>query len=374
MAAEGKKKNYTLEVIAVIVLIYWLWTGYNKRKLSTISPPVTKPTIDPEVDNCNVDPFKCNPVPCEEFIYKPLAPFDIQRGGTLNIPKGTCFRGDGSVYADSPNGYGSDYAEQQAQEYSDTKQAEAIQNINKKTITFRLINSTAVKETVQILDTTQDSVPFDPVPAPTPVIDFVTDTDGNIYHWVTIGTQQWLVENLKTTKYADGTPIPNLTLDADWNAENGSGGHDGASCWYNNDIANKTPYGALYNWYAVDNAHGLAPTGWRVPSETDFNTLILALGGNAIAGGKLKEVGLSHWNDPNTGATNEVGFNLIGAGSRLGEGTFVQINEYGELVCSNENSSTEAIIMDVIHLGINIGWGYHSTKNYGFTVRCMRDI
>ena len=202
----------------------------------------------------------------------------------------------------------------------------------------------------------------------------VVDGDGNNYTYVTIGTQQWLVENLKTTKYIDGTAIPNLTVDADWIVEDGTGGHDGAYCWYSNNIANKTPYGGLYNWYAVDNTHGLAPTGWRVATSTDFATLTAFLGGNSVAGGKLKETGIIHWNNPNIGAVNEVGFSLVGTGSRLNDGTFVQINEYGNLICSNENSPTEAIVMNVKDSNIDIRWGYHSTKNYGYTVRCMRDL
>ena len=98
----------------------------------------------------------------------------------------------------------------------------------------------------------------------------VTDVDGNSYTTVTIGTQQWMVENLKTTHYADGTAIPNLTIDGDWIAD-----VTGAYCWYNNDIVNATPYGALYNWYAVTNAHGLAPAGWRIPTESDLDALML---------------------------------------------------------------------------------------------------
>lgn len=373
MAAEGKKKNYTLEVIAVIVLIYWLWTGYNKRKLATISPPVTEPALEPEVDNCNVDPFKCNPVPCEEFIYKPLAPFDIQRGGTLNIPKGTCFRGDGSMYADSPNGFGSDYAEQQAQEYSDIKQAEAIQNINKKVITFKLINSTAVKETVQVLDTTQDSAPFDPAPI-TPTSGTINDIDGNEYHWITIGSQQWLVENLKTTKYNDGSDITKFIDDAGWMT--GFTSQVPGYGWYANDIANKDPYGALYNWLAVVNPKGIAPSGFRVASAGDWDVLAAFLGGYAQLGtlaGGLKEVGLTHWKTPNFGATNVLGFTAVGNGIHLtGSGDFY-LTEHFQVWTSTPTDVALAEIRYIYYDSDFIDFG-SLNKAHGFGVRCVRDI
>ena len=116
--------------------------------------------------------------------------------------------------------------------------------------------------------------------------------------------------NLKTTKYNDGTSIPNVTNDTSW-----SNLTTGAYCWYNNDVSYKNPYGALYNWYAV-NTGKLAPKGWHVPSDAEWTTLITYLGGESIAGGKLKEAGTTHWLSPNTEATNSTGFSALPGGRR----------------------------------------------------------
>ena len=206
----------------------------------------------------------------------------------------------------------------------------------------------------------------------------VVDVDGNVYNVVTIGSQQWMVENLKTTKYADGTPIPNLTLDADWIAEDGTPGHDGAYCWYNNDIANKTPYGALYNWYAVNNAHGLSPTGWRVPTKTDWETLIVNAGGTAIAGEKLREVGPTHWNAINTG-TDDYGFKLVASGERYfvdgtfyskGDGTVDAAVFAWASTLLNAQFAYE-LYVDGRYAWATVPWDF---KWQGNNVRCMRDI
>ena len=135
----------------------------------------------------------------------------------------------------------------------------------------------------------------------------VTDADGNVYHTVTIGTQVWMVENLKTTKYNDGSSIPNVTVGA-WGPLTTP-----AYCWYNDDATNKADYGAIYNWYAVATGK-LAPTGWHVPTNAEFMTLVNYLGGLDSAGGKLKEAGFAHWDPPNTGATNSSGFTGLPGG------------------------------------------------------------
>jgi uncharacterized protein (TIGR02145 family) len=114
----------------------------------------------------------------------------------------------------------------------------------------------------------------------------VTDKDGNVYHTITIGTQVWMVENLKTTKYNDGTDIPLVKDSATW-ANLTTPGY----CWlYNDQTTYINTTGALYNWYAV-NTGKLAPIGWHVPSDSDFIALTKYLGGENTAGGKLKEAG-----------------------------------------------------------------------------------
>ena len=160
----------------------------------------------------------------------------------------------------------------------------------------------------------------------------LVDKDGNVYTVVTIGTQQWIVQNLRTTTYADDAAIVNIADAGTWIADT-----TGAYCWYDNDISYKTPYGAIYNKYAVDNASGLVyferagvqETGWKVPDATDWATLIAYIGG-ASYGYKLKEIGLSHWDAPNTGATDTYGLACIGGGIRDEDaGAFDLINEYG---------------------------------------------
>jgi uncharacterized protein (TIGR02145 family) len=204
---------------------------------------------------------------------------------------------------------------------------------------------------------------------------FIYDIDGNLYHYVRIDSQEWLVDNLKTTKYADGTPIPNLTLNADWIAEDGSAGHDGAYCWYNNDIANKTPYGALYNWYAVDNVHGLAPTGWRVPSDADIIALATFIGTDSIVGGKLKETGLTHWLTPNTDASDNYGFKGLPGGERTNLGAFYNITTNGRHWNTDPVDATKAYSYHLVYISAYIDksiTGYEKAR--GFSVRCMRDI
>jgi uncharacterized protein (TIGR02145 family) len=140
----------------------------------------------------------------------------------------------------------------------------------------------------------------------------VTDVDGNVYNTVTIGTQVWMAENLKTIKYNDGTNIPLVPVA--W-----AGLNTPAYCWQNNDEGtNKAIYGAIYNWYTV-NTGKLCPTGWHVPSDAEWTVLTTLLGGESTAGGKLKETGTAHWTNPNTGATNETGFTALAGGSRTGE-------------------------------------------------------
>src|SRR5664279_5386678 len=125
------------------------------------------------------------------------------------------------------------------------------------------------------------------------------DIDGNVYKNVTIVKQILMAENLKTTKFNDGTSIPLVRENSAWKDMNSP-----SFCWYNNDATtNKNNYGALYNWYTV-NTNKLCPSGWHVPSDAEWTTLRTYLGGDSVAGGKLKETGTTHWKSPNTGATN----------------------------------------------------------------------
>lgn len=170
------------------------------------------------------------------------------------------------------------------------------------------------------------------------------DLDGNTYTEVTIGTLTWLVENLKTTKYADGTPIPNVTDPATWAALT-----TGAYNWYNSDITNKTAYGALYNGFVLSNAKGLAAitkggtlqTGWRVAAYVDFATLVAYLDGILLAGGKLKETGLTYWNTPNAGADNSVEWYGRGGGVIMDTGYSLLQKVFGMWWSNTEESGNK---------------------------------
>ena len=196
----------------------------------------------------------------------------------------------------------------------------------------------------------------------------VTDIDGNTYKTVTIGSQTWMAENLRTTTYNDGTAIANVTDDDEWLALT-----TGAYCNYNNTTSTDTiaTYGRLYNWYAV-NTGKLCPTGWHVPSDAEWTELTDYLGGESVAGGKLKETGTTHWNSPNTGATNETGFTALPGGLRYGSRTFGHIGTNGYWWSATEYYAAFAwyrlmyyVISDVYRTSYN--------KEVGLSVRCVRD-
>ena len=156
---------------------------------------------------------------------------------------------------------------------------------------------------------------------------------------VTIGTQIWSSTNLDVTTYRDGTPIPQVTDPTQWASLT-----TGAWCYYGNSTANGTTYGKLYNWYAVAGIHDtdpstpnktLAPQGWHVPSDAEWSTLTDFLGGESVAGGKMKSTGTSLWQSPNTVATNESGFTGLPGGARSFIGDF-DIGDFGFWWSSSE--------------------------------------
>ena len=196
----------------------------------------------------------------------------------------------------------------------------------------------------------------------------VTDIDGNTYHTVTIGTQVWMLENLKTTKYNDGTAITFEPGVLAWNSLT-----TGAYCWYGNDPGlYKDLYGALYNWYAASSGK-LAPQGWHVPSKDDWNTLIAYLGGESLAGGKLKEAGNSHWIGPNTGADNSSGFTALPGGlnsegyDKLGDVAWCWTSTIGTAF---PELAAWACLLDSYNAAADMR---EPGKASGMSVRCVRD-
>jgi len=196
----------------------------------------------------------------------------------------------------------------------------------------------------------------------------VNDFDGNTYPTIGIGSQIWMAENLKTIHYNDGSLIPTVTNDSLWIALESD-----AYCWYNNDeTKNKTVYGALYNWYAI-NTGKLCPTGWHVSTAAEWETIIKYLGGEKKTGGKLKESGTSHWYSPNTGASNSSGFTALPGGARGVNGHFYVMRQYGYWWSSTENMTKDA--WDWL-----VGWNFsdvgrfNDVKQQGYSVRCLKDF
>lgn len=208
---------------------------------------------------------------------------------------------------------------------------------------------------------------------PCPGFPNVTDFDGNIYNTVQIGNQCWMKENLKTTHYRNGIPLEYPGADNNAWFYNTTGAYS----WYNNSIEWKFIYGALYNWYAVNNINGLCPEGWHVASVEERDVLINYLGGWNIAGGKMKSILTDpqphpRWNSPNLGATNESNFSGLPSGFRSDYPGFATLGTMGWWWSSTA-------------LGDDMAYGYAlqnnnslasnamNDKNYGWSVRCLKN-
>ncbi len=207
---------------------------------------------------------------------------------------------------------------------------------------------------------------------------FTDDRDGNVYNWVKIGNQVWMSENLK---YLPSVTIPNtgsITTP-----------HFYVYDYSGNDVVaaqattNYTTYGVLYKWAVAMNGaessatnpsgvQGICPTGWHMPSNVEWTELTDFLGGANVAGGKLKESGTDHWNSPNNGATNEVGFTALPGGYRFVDGTFKFIGSEGYWWTSTQVNSSSAFNR-LIQYDNSTAWNIAFGKEIGFSVRCVRD-
>lgn len=191
------------------------------------------------------------------------------------------------------------------------------------------------------------------------------DCDGNTYPTITIGKQVWMAENLKVTHYRNGDAIPNETKSKTW-----AGLSTGAYCWYDNYKTTNKKFGALYNWYAVDDSRGLCPEGWHVPTHVEWTTLTTYLGGT-IAGGKMKTTS-KFWTSPNTDATNSTGFTGLPGGGRSNGGTFGDVGDVGYWWSSTERSSSSVWYHGLGYSDGSLSVG-NGSKRLGFSVRCLRD-
>ena len=195
----------------------------------------------------------------------------------------------------------------------------------------------------------------------------LTDIDGNTYKTVKIGTQTWMAENLKTSRFNNGTYIPLIT-DADAWANLSTPGF----CWYNNDsVSFKEIYGALYNGYTI-NTWNICPAGWHVPQKQEWLTLRDFLGDSLTGGGKLKETGTSHWLSPNTGADNSSGFTALGGGIRYFEGTYASILSFTSFWSASGLSNDDTWYIGLYFNDSEFITNYISKKQ-GFSVRCLKD-
>lgn len=203
--------------------------------------------------------------------------------------------------------------------------------------------------------------------------DPVTDIDGNVYNTVNINGKIWMTENLKTTRYNDGTPIPNVTDNAAW--ANLRGANDGAYCNYDNNPAHVDTYGRLYNWHAVNSPHQLAPTGWHIPSKAEWDALEAWLATSAA--GKMKEAGTTHWTAPNTGGTNATMLTILPAGVRDFTGVFSEINNQ-TCVWSSSLAVGWAYYRHLKYNSALCDWGISGNdlevyKSKGLSVRCVKN-
>jgi uncharacterized protein (TIGR02145 family) len=213
----------------------------------------------------------------------------------------------------------------------------------------------------------------------------VTDIDGNTYQTIKIGNQWWMAENLKVIHYRNGESIPNITDNTMWSSLT-----TGAYCNFNNDQNIATTYGRLYDWYTVNDSHNIAPEGWHVPSDAEWKQLEMYLGMSKTEadawrseaeyhfwrgtdeGSKLKEVGTTHWNSPNTGATNESGFSALPGGYRGSNGNYYYMGRRAFFWCSTQYSIISACGRCIAYDFPGV-FRFYSYKNNGCSVRCVKD-
>lgn len=212
--------------------------------------------------------------------------------------------------------------------------------------------------------------------------DQIMVADGNIYNTVLMGTQCWMKENLRTTTYSDGTPIPNVTDVTAW-----SNLTTGAYTWYDNDISWKEEYGALYNWYATVDAN-LCPTGWHVPTDSEWTILTDYIGGpdsphgnelkscrqvNSPSGGNCNTSEHPRWNESSTQyGTDDYGFSGLPSGYRKDNGYFYNIGGIGAWWSSTQYVSYNAWVRYLSYGIGNVGVD-SPNKKYGYSVRCLKD-
>jgi uncharacterized protein (TIGR02145 family) len=195
----------------------------------------------------------------------------------------------------------------------------------------------------------------------------VKDIDGNIYHTIMIGKQIWMAENLKVSRYRNGDKIPYVPGKIQWSNLTSGG--------YCNDENNDTVasvYGHLYNWYVAADHRNVAPEGWHVPSDDEFKALQKFLGGDSLAGGKMKETGTTYWMSPNTGATGITGFSALPAGYRDSYDGSYHLKGYTSIIWTSSAKDSCAWVRTVSYDHSEIFRNYIAKSN-GLSIRCIKD-
>jgi len=197
----------------------------------------------------------------------------------------------------------------------------------------------------------------------------IKDIDGNVYHIVTIGTQVWMVENLNVTHYRNGETIQNILIDSLWMRDT-----IGSYCNYFNKDSFGLIYGKLYNWYAINNPRNIAPTGWHVPTDAEWTVLINYLGGDSIAGGKMKEKGAKHWQNPIfIETTDESGFTALPGGRRDCNGHFPgEVGFRGYWWSSTGGGTYGSYYLWMVSPAPNV-FRMDNCEQHGLSVRCIKD-
>ncbi len=186
---------------------------------------------------------------------------------------------------------------------------------------------------------------------------------------IKIGEQEWMVENLNVNTFRNGDPIMQAQSSAEW--EIATTEHKAAWCYYGKDSINQDKFGKLYNWYAVNDPRGIAPQGWHVPSDGEWQILVDFLGGDSIAGGKMKESDTTNWKSPNSETTNKSGFSALPGGYRYHDGIYyVGYNAF--FFSSTEHSTTTAWTRVFNHENLEV-YHYFGNKWDGYSVRCVKD-
>jgi uncharacterized protein (TIGR02145 family) len=193
------------------------------------------------------------------------------------------------------------------------------------------------------------------------------DFDGNVYKTVTIGSQVWMAENLKTTHYRNGDLIETVSDNTAFSKLT-TGAVDNS----NNNSGNVAVYGKIYNWYAVNDSRNICPKGWHIPTDAEWDILMTNLGGMSPAGGKMKQTGTTVWDSPNSYASNSSGFNGVGAGFRSLDGIFMHFGQSAYFWSTTAQSTTHATGWYLYYSYGDVKNGSYSKKQ-SYSIRCIKD-